>query len=315
MSVGFIPTSAFALPEDATSMNVLLHDPLLMLAVLVGFLGVGASLILCGVLLHMRTLNCKNTSCIHHPRSLKGNSLFDFSSIGTPAELVGSLRNTKEAVAAPQLQSSEKSSSPVSTSVALAPEQTDRQNEEIGEVDLDLEDFDFSFACQELENPELENPEIEDMGLEDMEIEEPQERTSMDFTGNMIIKVRATLERQQELERQAIVRQVVEQQQELAQQALMRRQARAAQRESGSQTVQVMRQTSSQQQGAEHAVAADFAPQSEREPLLQGRHFRPAALSLGTSEGATLEDMAYHRPAEMRHSRDKSAEERLQRVS
>jgi hypothetical protein len=279
-------------------MKALLHDPLLILAMLVGFLGISASLVLSGVLLHLRRLSCENTNCIHHPHALKGSASFDFSSIGTPAELVGASRSEKEAEAVVTPQPEKKEVLPSAPdSVVSALEWTDEQIEESD--NFDLEDFDFSITRPEFGNPELE----------DVEIEEPHERPSMDFTDDMVFKVCATLERQQELERQAIERQVVEHRRRLEQQALERRRVRAAYQQAGELAAQAVRQAFPQQPQAEQA------PHGEREPLPQGRHFRPAAVPLGAGEGTTLENLADHRPADMKHSLDKEAEERLQRVS
>jgi hypothetical protein len=86
-----VPVSASALSEEPVVANTFLDDPLFITVVLVGFVAVCSSVIMAGVLIHMRSVGCKNASCRYHPRASSTDGSFDFSLIETPQELVASL--------------------------------------------------------------------------------------------------------------------------------------------------------------------------------------------------------------------------------
>jgi hypothetical protein len=77
------PVSANALTEDAVSLETLLHDPLFMLIVLVGFVALGGAFVMIGVISYRRVK--ASESAFGSQMGYEGQ--LDFTGIKTPVEL------------------------------------------------------------------------------------------------------------------------------------------------------------------------------------------------------------------------------------
>jgi hypothetical protein len=398
LTVGSAPTSAVALSTEGEVVNPLFHDPLFMLAVFIGFTGIGGSLILACIVLHMRNNSCKHTSCVHHPYAMRVRDIFDFSSIMTPSEFRARQAEATDAGEAETTRGQDTRTASVPSAPPAAPV-SPVSVPELEWVDAEIDEIE-DFAPEGSYNLAFDDFASEELGFDEMELEEPQDRPTMDFTDNMVLEVVEALRRQQMLERQA-----VERQQALERQQIIERQQMAEQREAKWQRIiglqwvverkkavererALERQRALEEQDAERRriierqaaerslargrtgeqaaiewLAADRVPHdrvphdgrmpqsvqmsqsawtaqkahtsqgaqnqqlaqgqrlaqsqpmAQSGPLPQGRHFRPAATLQNSATAQTLEDMAYHRPAVMRHARDTDAEKPLRRVS
>jgi hypothetical protein len=182
MSMISVPVFAVALPGDATPVRAFSLDPAFLVVVLIALFALGASLILTCVLLHVHRISCKNTSCVYHPRS-SVDATFDFAHIKTPEELLA---------------------------YPYGEEKGERRSEGAGETSPNgsvdeailsvLADVE-GFAQVAGESRDLGGASGFEPG--EWEIEEPHEYPSMEFTDDMILRVLAALEQQQ----QAAVRQ------------------------------------------------------------------------------------------------------------
>jgi hypothetical protein len=85
-----VPVSAFALSEEPVAANTFFSDPVFITVGVIGLVAVCSSAVMAGVLIHMRSVGCKNASCRYHPRASRTGGAFDFSLIETPQELVAS---------------------------------------------------------------------------------------------------------------------------------------------------------------------------------------------------------------------------------
>jgi hypothetical protein len=264
-SILFIPTSASALAENTVSLATLLHDPLFMLVVLVGFLALGGSLIVVCVIFYRRARISEGA--FGGQPSAGGE--FDFSGIETPVEIQAlCFDGEKDMVLGGD--SADTAAFPAVDGYDAAFVSVDdkfdvlRNRDEFG----DLNKFDDQGA--------LDNTSDLDNDLFDLfEIEEPFERPSMEFTDDMIQQVIAGVERRREAER-------VELRTELRTELV------------------VVSHTSEKEKSERQAVIEWLSAEHKQ----QGKHFRPAHFRAWGDE-TKAEGLAEYLPAPMKHSREK----------
>jgi hypothetical protein len=281
----FTPSSASALAGGAVSLTTLLHDPLFMLLVLVGFLALGGSLIVACVISYRRAGIFGNAL----GRQLGGGGQYDFSGIETPVEIQALCFDSEKSTAlggdsadtaafpavdghdATLVSAKGKSAkgSPVKDSPAKGNSGILRNLDEFGDPD----DFDAQ--------GDLGTTGDEDSDLFDLfEVEEPLERPSMEFTDDMIQQVIAGVERRREAER-------AKQQREWQAEPLLQAEPIV--------TLHISVKEKSGQQAAIEWLST--------EQKRQGRHFRPAH-SRAEGDEVKARGLAEYVTAPMKHSRE-----------
>jgi hypothetical protein len=317
MGMFLVPVSALALSEEPVSAPTFLYDPLFITVALIGCVAVCSSVIMAGVLIHMRSVGCKNASCRYHPRASKTGGAFDFSLIETPQELV---------VGPPE---GDRAGEKTENRAENGPEEKSESSRVVQPDVVALSVFDDgsealpSFNAQEFRRGVEGFKASEGHGFEEPEIDEPQSSATMDFTDVMILQVLTTLEHQlqtleerQELERHQVhtlnlqrvldrrsIFSTPEQQQPFGQQPFTQQQPFAQQRMASERAIPL---EGTGQQTAIELLALAAAP--------RGRHFRSASSPQDVGAEMFIGNPLQHVRRPAKHARVDDSE-RFRRVS
>jgi hypothetical protein len=308
INVVFTPAFASALTAGTISLRILLHDPLFMLFVFVGFFALGGSLIAICVLLYRRA---KSAEGVLSSR-LGGGGQLDFSGIETPSE-IQMLCFSDEEGAGSGKNPGNSTVLPIAAAGDEGPVFLDDELDMLGESD--------TLGTRKKPGDPSDNL------FDTLEIEEPTERPSMEFTDDMIQQVIAGIERRREAERtqrqeeQWWVEQVEQTELQPGQREQTERQQPEQTGQPG-QTGQAGQQpelpAQTEQQAGRQQAKAVIAPRvTEKEKSgqqaaiewlapkqrRQGRHFRPMHSRVQGDETKT-ENLTEHTVRTMKHSRE-----------